>query len=137
MMFDPIKSATEMVKQVRVSTVLSSLLWVLPFLFAALVVVSFTGNTTVQTFFMWTVGITLGIFLLSFLGILLFGDHKSLQSEDHIFRMKALELLGDQTHSYQDFKSTPLENNPVLPKPENIVTPPTEEVKISKGNDHE
>lgn len=107
-----------MVKKVRVSTVLSSLLWILPFLFAGLVVVSFTNNTIVQHFFMWTIGATLGVFLLSFLGILIFGDKKDLQSEDHIFLMRALEVLGDQQHTYKDFKSSKLENNPSLPKPE-------------------
>jgi len=118
MSFDPIKSATEMVKKVRVSTVLSSLLWILPFLFAGLVVVSFTDNTTVQNFFMWAIGATLGIFLLSFVGILIFGDKKDLQSENHIFMMRALEVLGDQQHTYKDFRSSKLENNPGLPKPE-------------------
>lgn len=119
MSFDPIKSATEMVKKVRVSTVLSSLLWILPFLFSGLVVVSFSANVVVQQFFMWAIGSTLGVFLLSFLGILIFGDKKDLQSENHIFMMRALEVLGDQQHTYKDFKSSTLENNPGLPKPEN------------------
>ena len=44
MSFNPIKSATEMVKKVRVSSVLSSLLWILPFTIAGLVVVSFTNK---------------------------------------------------------------------------------------------
>ncbi|MFA6076558.1 MAG: hypothetical protein WC735_00610 [Candidatus Paceibacterota bacterium] len=118
MSFDPIKSATEMVKKVRVSTVLSSLLWILPFLFAGLVVVSFTDNITVQIFFMWAIGFTLAVFLLSFIGILIWGDKKFLQSEHHIFMMRALEVLGDQQHTYKDFKSSTLENNPSLPKPE-------------------
>lgn len=118
MAFDPIKSATEMVKKVHVSNVLSSLLWILPFPFAGLVVVSFTDNTIVQHFFMWAIGSTLGVFLLSFLGILIFGDKKDLQSEDHIFKMRALEVLGDQQYTYKDFKSSKLENNPSLPKPE-------------------
>lgn len=107
-----------MVRKVRVSTVLSSLLWILPFLVAGLVVVSFTDNTIVQYFFMWAIGATLGVFLISFLGILIFGDKKDLQSEDHIFMMRALEVLGDQQHTYKDFKSSKLENNPSLPKPE-------------------
>ena len=118
MAIDPIKSATEMVRKIRVSTVLSSLLWILPFLFAGLVVVSFTGNMIVQYFFMWAIGLTLGVFLLSFLGILIWGDRKDLQSEDHIFMMRALEVLGDQQHIYKDVKSSKLENNPNLPKPE-------------------
>lgn len=118
MALNPIKSATEMVKKVRVSSVLSSLLWILPFLFSGLVVVSFTDNVVVQYFFMWTVGSTLVVFLLSFLGILIFGDKKDLQSENHIFMMRALEVLGDERHTYKDFKSSKLENNPSLSRPE-------------------
>ena len=118
MSFDPIKSATEMVKKVRVSSVLSSLLWILPFLIAGLVVVSFTDNFTTQYFFMGAIGLTLLVFLLSFLGILIFGDKKLLQSEDHIYRMKALEFLGDQKNNAEDLRFALVENNPNLPKPE-------------------
>ena len=119
MSFNPIKSATEMVKKVRVSSVLSSLLWILPFTIAGLVVVSFTNNFLVQYFLMFVVGAIVIVFLFSFLGILIFGDKKLLQSEDHIFMMRALEVLGDQSHTYKDIKSNTLENNPSLPKPEN------------------
>lgn len=67
---------------------------------------------------MWSIGVTLVIFLLSFTGILIFGDKKDLQSENHIFMMRALEVLGDQQHRFKDFRSSKLENNPGLPKPE-------------------
>lgn len=118
MSLDPIKSATEMVKKVRVSTVLSSLLWVLPFLIAGLIVVSFTSNLLIQKFFMWLIGIDFGSIVLSYFGVLLFGDKKYLQSEEHIFMMRALEVLGDQQHIFKDFKSAELGNNPSFPKPE-------------------
>lgn len=121
--FDPIKSATDMVKQIRVSTVLSSILWILPFLIAALVVVSFTANLTVQYFLMYAVGILIVVFILSFLGILLFGDPKLLQSEDHIYRMKTLEVLGDQSNVVKDLVNSVVQNNPALPDPKNAVIP--------------
>lgn len=123
---DPIKSATEMVKGIRVSSVLGSILFILPFAMGALVIVSFGNNKIIQAFFMWVVGALVVLFILCYIGILLFGNHKDLQSEDHIFCMKALEVLGDQKHQFKDLEMVPAENNPQFPNPKdepNIQSP--------------
>ena len=121
--FDPIKSATEMVKHIRVSSVFGSIMFIMPFLLGSLLVVSFSHNVVVEIFLMFIIGILFLVFILSFLGILLFGDHKELQSEDHIFRMKALEVLGDQSHEFIDHHSSIKRNNPALPDPKNSKIP--------------
>ena len=71
---------------------------------------------------MWIVGGLSTLFVLCFLGILIFGDHKELQSEDHTYRMKALEILGDEKNTLIDLKSVP-KNNPELPIPEDLYIP--------------
>ena len=127
---DPIKSATEMVKGIRVSSVLGSILYIIPFTLAALVVVSFSSNIIIQTFLMWALGALIGLFVFCFLGILLFGDHKELQSEDHTFRMKALEVLGDQDHQITDLATSSAKNNPQLPSPKEADIPEPSDLKI-------
>ncbi len=106
-----------MVKHIRVSSVLGSLTFILPFLFGALVIVSLFDNNSVQIFFMVATGVVLGVYILSFIGIMIFGDHKELQSEEHLFRMKALEIIGDQKQVVEDIKKINLETNPAIPKP--------------------
>ena len=129
-LFEPIKSASDVMKKIRISSVLSSLLWTLPFLVSALVVTSFTNNITVQTFFMYTTGAVVLVILCSFIGILLFGDKKLLQSEEHTYRMKVLEFLGDQTHTLENFTTSTAENNPTLPNPATAEVLPEPKNKI-------
>lgn len=112
------KSATEMGRNLRISSVLSPLLWLLPFLTVALVVVSFGDNTSVQNFFMWAIVAILAIFLLSYTGILLFSDPKLLRSERHFENMRYIETLGDQSHVINVNDTLPIENNPALPNPQ-------------------
>ena len=112
-----------MVKGIRVSSVLGSILFIIPFPLAALVVVSFGNNTTIQKFLMLVVGTLIMLFILCYVGILLLGNHKELQSEDHIFRMKALEMLGDQNQQFKDLEEDSAKNNPQSPDPKNAITP--------------
>lgn len=133
---DPIKSATEMAKGIRVSSVLGSILYITPFTLAALVVVSFGGNTIIQTFLMWVVGALFILFILCYLGILFFGNHKELQSEEHTFLMKALEILGDQSHQFKDWEKAQAENNSQFPNPRDVSIPKPSDRKLLE-KDHE
>jgi len=134
---DPIKSATEMARQIRVRNILNPLLWALPFLVAALVVVTiFSDNSTIQSFFMIAIGAEMIVILLTFIAVMLFGDPKLLQSEDHTFNMKALEVLGDQKHNFVDVKDSPIVNNPAEADPKNVEIPPPRELN-KPTNDHE
>lgn len=128
--FDPIKSATEMVKHIRISSVFGSIMFIMPFLLGSLIVVSFSHNATVETFLMWMIGVLFAVFILAFLGILLFGDHKELQSEDQIYRMKALEIIGDQAHKLVEERDYPEGNNPKLPDPKNSKVPKPKDNKF-------
>jgi hypothetical protein len=109
---DPIQTAAEMVKRVRINTVHKSLLWIMPFLLASLIVVSFGNNIPVQHFIMYLTGADVGIFLISFVCILIWGDKKLLHSEEHTFMMRALDILGDQKNTYKNIESLISENNP-------------------------
>lgn len=128
----PIKSAVEMLRQIRVSTVLNSLLWAFGSLLLALVITSFTDNILIQKYLMWATGVVLTIFLLCFIGILLTGNFNLLRSERHILNMKILELLGDQSHTFKDFKNSPEQTNPAQPNPENITIPDPKNTTIIK-----
>ena len=134
--FDPIKSATEMVRHVRVSSVLGSILFTIPFLLGSLVVVAFSSNTAIQIFLMCTIGILYLVFILCFLGILFFGNHNELKSEDHNFRMRALEVLGDQNHILEDSSNALEDTNPTLPDPKNSQIPDSQVNKLLE-KDHE
>jgi hypothetical protein len=125
---DPIKSATDMVKGMKVSSVLGSILYMTPYTLGSLILVSFSSNTIIQTFLMFIVASLILLFIISFLGILIFGDHKELQSEEHTYKMKALEILGDQNHKVTNSTSLS-ENNPELPVPEDIIMPKPSELK--------
>lgn len=127
-----IKSAADMARQVKVSSVLNSLLWTLPLQIVGLIIVSFANNLSVEHFFMWTVGLSLFVIFISFLGILIFGDANLLRSENHVFRMKALEMLGDESHEFQDFKELVATNNPDMPDP--AESAPPEVKRIQKGD---
>ena len=133
---DPMKSATELVKGIRVSSVLGSLVFIIPFFLACLVVVSFGHNVMVQMFLMWMVGSLLFFFMLCYGGILIFGNHKELQSEDHTYRMKALEVFGDQNHKIIDVNESLAENNPELPSPKGVKIPePSTDLSIEKTHE--
>jgi len=124
--FDPIKSATEMVKHIRISSVFGSIMFIMPFLLGSLTVVSFSHNVVIEIFLMSIIGVIFLVFIFTFMGIFIFGDHKELQSEDHVYRMKALEILGDQTHTEG--------NNPKLPNPKESKTPKPKVNKILQKN---
>ena len=126
---DALKSATEMVKQVRVSSVLNPILWVLPVPTIGLVLVSFTGNIMVQYFLMLIIGVPTAVLLLTFLGILAFGDKSLLRSEDYVISMKTLELIGDQKHTYKEIKNSPEQNNPTLSDPKNAEIPEPKKIE--------
>jgi len=116
---NPFKSATEMGRQLRIPSVLSPLLWVLPFFVSAFVVVSFTDNILAQDFLMWSIIAILIVFLLSYIGILSFGNPKLLRSEHHFETMKFIETLGDEKHTMQVIDSSLVANNPDIPNPQN------------------
>jgi hypothetical protein len=117
------KSATEMVKNVRVSSVLGSVIFLIPWSMAALVVSGIAHNEFLEIFFGFVVGILLLVFIPSFVGILLFGDKNDLKSEDYSLKMRALELLGDQNADYKDSLDIIPENNPELPSPTKTKVP--------------
>jgi len=131
--FDPIKSATEMVKHIRISSVFGSIMFIMPFLLGSLTVVSFSHNVVIEIFLMSIIGVIFLVFIFTFMGIFIFGDHKELQSEDHVYRMKALEILGDQTHRFTDHDYTE-GNNPKLPNPKESKTPKPKVNKILQKN---
>src|ERR1700722_16299350 len=101
------KSATDLAEQVKISTVLNCLLWAFAPLLIALVIVSFNTNRAVQEFLMWAIAADLAAILLSFVGILTIGMFRKpellnlLRSEEHTYRMKVLETLGDQKHVFE------------------------------------
>lgn len=72
-------------------------------------------------------------FLICYLKILFWGNPDLLRTEEHIFRMKALELLGDQNNMVNESLDGPAKNNPALPNPaETNVTPPYNNSDIKK-----
>ena len=83
-------------------------------------------NSGDTIFVMFIIGVIFLVFIFTFMGIFIFGDHKELQSEDHVYRMKALEILGDQTHTEG--------NNPKLPNPKESKTPKPKVNKILQKN---
>ena len=132
----PIKSAVEMLKQVRVSTVLNSLLWLVFVLLLALVFTSFGENASVQIFLMVMVSITITVIIVSFIGILLTKNFNLLRSEKHVFNMKALEILGDQDYTVKNLVDSSGGNNPTLPSPKGIAIPDQKEIRKKEGNNH-
>lgn len=136
--FDAFKSAADMSEQVRLGSILNSLLWVLPALILGLVIVSFTQNTLVQTFLMWAIGIDIFFILAVFAFVLLLGVFKNpallnlLRSEDYSLKMKYLETLGDQTHSYKEVETSVVENNPELPNPSSAPVPTPKQIEAEK-----
>lgn len=135
--YEPFKTATEMARQVRVSTVLNSLLWILPFLLIALVVVSFAGNVVVQKFLMYLIAAVVAVFLLSFIGILIFGDSNLLRSEKHVFNMRMLDMLGDQSRTFEDFKNSLQQTNPAQPDPKDAIATNSGDIKFIKQSNHD
>ncbi|MEK7095096.1 MAG: hypothetical protein AAB917_00365 [Patescibacteria group bacterium] len=133
--FDPIKSASEMVKQIRISSVFSSILFIAPYLLGTFILIVLTGNMTAIIFLMFIIGALFLVFILTFLGILLFGDHKDLQSEDQIYRMKALEVIGDQGHTFTEIQKIVSENNPALASPKKTETPEIPPKSLEGNND--
>lgn len=125
--FDPIKSAAEMVKWIRLSSIFGSFLFILPYLLGAFVLIAFSDNTIAQIFLMVIIGVLFAVFIVIYLVIFFYGDHKELQSEDQIYRMKALEVIGDQGHTLNELKNIENENNPALPDPK-------KEILISPSN---
>lgn len=119
--YNPFNSAVEMANHMRVSSVMSPILKIFPYLVAALVVTAFSKNTVVQTFFMWAVGTAGVVVILSYFYILFFRDPKLLQSEEHVETMRALEVIGDQHHTIEGIDQSPLGNNPSIPAPMNEV----------------
>src|SRR6185437_3863632 len=107
----------------------------------ALIFVSFSSSYAVQTFLMWAIGADIFILLASFVGILSLGVSKKpellnlLRSEEHTYRMKVLETLGDQQHVFTVMPKTSAETNPALPKPKHEVPLPVEVREIN--DDHE
>jgi hypothetical protein len=126
---DPLQSASEMVKRMRTNTILGPILFILPFSMAALVVVGFTDNDLVQMVFIIINALLVVVLVLSFLGILIFGDKKLLCSEEHVETMRALEILGSQKHEFQTIEVLPAENNPELPDPTASGIPNPKDIK--------
>ena len=133
MNIDPLKSATEMGRQIHVSSVLNSILWPLPYSLSAFVLVSFTDNFFAQIFLMFINGGLLLSVIFCYI-LMLFRDPNLLRSEKHIFLMKALEMLGDQDNTVKELVDSEARNNPDIQDPKNVKTPEFEEIKNLETN---
>jgi len=121
---NPLQSATEMVKRIRVSSILAPVLWILPYSMAALMFIAvFSDDVLVKWVFVIINSSLFIVLVASFIGILLFGDKKLLCSEEHIEQMRALEILGDQKNTLNVNDNIPAKTNPELPNPKNTDIP--------------
>lgn len=133
---DYFKSASDMSGQIRVSSILNPLLWMLPALVVGLVLVSFGESALVQWFFIIAISSDVLCILSVFLFVLLYGVLKNpsiltlLRSEDYSVKMKYLETLGDQKHTFHEVKNSTPQNNPEFPSPSSAESLPTKDVDV-------
>lgn len=131
-MTNPLKQAAEMANKIRISSIFSTLLWILPYAMGALVIVSFAHNLLVEIFFIVIISAIILVILGTFLCTLLFGnedDKNRLRNEDYAYNMKVLGFLGDPDHLIEYVKAVSSSggvNNPTGrdPKDENNIPPP-------------
>jgi len=90
--FSPFKSAAEITKYVKVNGILNIFLVALVFEIVALAVVSFNHDTKVEAALIYFIIATFSVMAILFVGILIFGDPKWLQSEEHTEKMIIMEV---------------------------------------------
>lgn len=120
---NPLKYATDMARQIHVSSALNPLLWMLPLLIIGLLIASFSGNIEVIHFFIWAISVVIFVILVCYVGILLFGNTNLLRSEKHAYRMKRLEIIGDEKHELKTIINQPQITNPSESDPSLVEMP--------------
>ena len=123
--FDPIRSAAALTKQIRFNSVLNTLLWALAFQIIFLAASAFSNAKNIQTFLMYTVALTLIMFLV-FYAWLLRKNPNLLRSEGYNYQMAALEKFGSNAHTVDDVSSLPSVTSPALPSPDTVIEPTPE-----------
>jgi len=133
---DYFKSASDMSSQIRVSSILNPLLWMLPALIFGLVLVGFGGSILVQWFFIIMVSVVIFCILIVFLFVLFYGVFKNpniltlLRSEDYSVKMKYLEQIGDHKHTFLEVENSTPQNNPEFPNPSLSTPLPTKDLDV-------
>lgn len=122
-MSDPLKRAAEMANKILISSIFSTLLWILPYAMGALVIVSFSHNFLVEIFFIVIISSIIIVILGTFVCILIFGnedDKNRLRNEEYAFNVKVIGMLGSAEHLIEYFKAINPDggiNNPKSPDP--------------------
>ncbi len=123
------KSASTISKQVKTNVVFNCLLWMLPLLVIALIIISPGNNTRIQSFLMWLIGTIIVVILVLFILILVMGLcgkpelFQLLRSEDHVYKMAALEKMGDEKHTVIDAVEISSNTNPSQIDPTTVGIP--------------